>query len=80
MGPCVHGVAAQGLDVDLLARVQVVEGLGKEVDGVVHQRGLRLTVQGKSKDDKLPVDRPLFLLPSRKYCCPARPDSEQKEA
>lgn len=80
MGPCVDRITAQGLDVDLLAGVQVVEGLGKEVDSVVHQRGLRLTVQGKSRDDKLRTDRPLFLLPSRKYCCPAGPDNEQKAA
>lgn len=42
MRPRVHSVAAQGLDVDLLAGVQVVQGLGEEMDGVVHQGGFGL--------------------------------------
>lgn len=45
VGPRVRGVAAERVDVNLLARVQIVQGLGKQVDGVVHECGFRLQVE-----------------------------------
>ncbi len=49
MLPRLRSVTRQRLRVDLLRVVQVVQGLGKEVDGVVDQGGFSLKIHPAEK-------------------------------